>query len=184
MKTLVQLTGTSWLVGSNLYYGGGAEVVRYEGGAGHAIGNRRTTCCSQFDSNTYGAAANKEVAGSKRLCRFQGAHHPGAVFDGSTDPAEPLLRPASRRTHPQQLEKRLSSEGAPSECVPFSSLLSSSYPSAVSHLVSAPAPRGRACPRRGASSAVLCSAKGHHIALSGQVSRSWHGLRRPASHRL
>ena len=85
-------------------------------------------------------AADKEVAGSLSDSTGSREHDPGAVTSGSTDPAEPLLMPASRQTHPQ-LQERSSSEGAPSQYVPFSALLSSSYPSEPSAVSSPHPPR-------------------------------------------
>ena len=112
-------------------------------------------------------AADKEVAGSLSDSTGSREHDPGAVTSGSTDPAELLLVPASRQTHPE-LQERSSSEGAASELCRFSSLLSSAYPSEPrSRLVSAPAPRGAGMPiKRSAPAPCFIALKATGLPLS------------------
>ena len=101
---------------------------------------------------------------------------PGAVSDGSSGPAAPLLLPVSWRTRPA-LEGKPSSEKDPSEFVAFSCSLSASDPSRSSTtLVTALAVRGQGCPRRGASDGVLSGAGSHRA-----VTLCEHNCRRSAS---
>ena len=81
------------------------------------------------------AAAVRQVAGPDTASEGSWERSPGAVSDGPSGPAAPLLLPVSWWTRPA-LDGKPSSEKDPSEFVPFSSSLSSSDPSESSSISS------------------------------------------------
>ena len=129
------------------------------------------------------AAAVRQVAGLDTPSAGSWERSPGAVSDGSSGPAAPLLLPVSWRTRPA-LEGKPSSEKDPSEFVAFSCSLSASDPSRSSQLDLQPS-RHRTSSRceraglpqgRGASDGVLSGAGSHRA-----VTLCEHNCRRSAS---